>query len=115
MHTAQRYRPQTALFGRQWIIEVGRMIARAGLDLREIAKCAFKFGLLTVLLWVFAFILADFNHPRAECALMHDTCVLKYLRSDSINAVKFYRILRFLNLKFSPQNLIVPKFWRRSR
>ena len=35
---------------------------------------AFKFSLLTVLLWVFAFILADFNRPRAECALMHDTC-----------------------------------------
>ncbi|WP_298784928.1 hypothetical protein [uncultured Campylobacter sp.] len=34
---------------------------------------AFKFSLLTVLLWVFAFILADFNRPRAECALMHDT------------------------------------------
>ena len=29
-----------------------------------------------------AFILADFNRPRAECALMHDTCVLKYLRSE---------------------------------
>ena len=27
-----------------------------------------------------------------------------------INAVEFYRILQFLNLKFSSQNLIVPKF-----
>ncbi|WP_299224110.1 hypothetical protein [uncultured Campylobacter sp.] len=27
-----------------------------------------------------------------------------------INTVKFYLILRSLNLKFSPQNLIAPKF-----
>lgn len=73
--------------------------------------CAFKFSLLTVLAWVFfAFILADFNRPRVECALMHDTCVLNTCDRKSINAVKFYRILRFLNLKFSPQNLIAPKF-----
>lgn len=45
--------------------------------------CAFKFRLLTVLLWFFAFILTDFNRPRAECALMHDTCVFKEPRSDS--------------------------------
>jgi len=81
------------------------MIARAGLDLREIAKYApLNLACLPCLLGFFTFILADFNRPRAECALMHDTCVLKYLRSDSINAVKFYRILRSLNLKFSPQN-----------
>ena len=36
---------------------------------------------LPCLLGLFAFILADFNRPRAEYALMHDTCVLKYLRS----------------------------------
>ena len=44
--------------------------------------CAFKFSPLTVLAWAFSFILADFNRLRAECALMHDTCVLKYLRSE---------------------------------
>ena len=62
---------------------------------------AFKFSLLAALAWVFAFILANFNRLHAECALMHDTCVLKELRSDSINAVKFYRILRSLNLNLA--------------
>ncbi len=84
MHTAQKYRLQAALFGRRWIIEAGLMDGKSGF--RPAGDCemyAFKFSLLTVLLWVFAFILANFNHPRAECALMHDTCVFKRLRSDS--------------------------------
>lgn len=42
---------------------------------------AFKFSLLTVLAW-FLRSLADFNRSRAECALMHDTCVFKEPRSD---------------------------------
>ena len=85
IHTEQKYRPQTALFGRQWVIEAGLMDGKSGLRAagdREMR--AFKFGLLIVLLWVFAFILADFNRLRVECALMHDTCVLKYLRSNSV-------------------------------
>ena len=57
-------------------------MAKASLDPQEIANARLKFSLLTVLLWVFAFILADFNRLRAECALMHDTCVIKYLRSE---------------------------------
>ena len=44
---------------------------------------AFKFSLLTVLAWAFCVHFGGFYRPRAECALMHDTCVLKYLRSDS--------------------------------
>ncbi len=75
---------------------------------------AFKFSLLTALVWVFLFIFVDFI-VRALMRPLRDTCAFKELRSDSINAAKFYRILRSLNLKFSPQNLIVPKFWRRSR
>lgn len=84
MHASQKYRPQTALFGCQWIIEAGLMDSKSGFGAAgDREMCAFKFSLLTVLLWFFAFILADFNRPRAECALMHDTCVLQYLRSDS--------------------------------
>lgn len=84
IHTAQRYRPQTALFESRRIIEAGRMDSKS--ELGAAGDCemyAFKFSLLTVLLWVFAFLLVDFNRPRAECALMHDTCALKELRSDS--------------------------------
>ena len=62
------------------------------MDLQKIANARRKFSLITVLAWVFAFILANFNRLHAEYALMRDTCVLKYLRSDSINAAKFYRI-----------------------
>lgn len=43
-----------ALFGYQWIIEAGRMDSKSGLGAagdREMR--AFKFSLLTVLLWVF--------------------------------------------------------------
>ena len=59
-------------------------MAKAGLDLREIAKCApLNLARLPCFFGFFAFILADFNRLRAECALMHDTCVLQYLRSDS--------------------------------
>lgn len=83
-------------------------IAKAGLDPQKIANVRLKFSLLAALAWVFAFILANFNRLHAECALVRDTCVLKELRSDSINAAKFYLILRSLNLKFSPQNLIAP-------
>ena len=43
---------------------------------------ALNLARLPCLLGLFAFILADFNRPRAKCALMHDTCVLKYLRSE---------------------------------
>lgn len=44
---------------------------------------AFKFSPLTVLAWVFCVHFGGFYRLRAECALMHDTCVLQYLRSDS--------------------------------
>ena len=66
----------------------------------------FKFRLLAALAWSFCALIIRTPNVRPLC----DTCVLKELRSDSINAVKFYRILRSLNLKFSPQNLIAPKF-----
>lgn len=56
---------------------------KAGLGPREIVKWAsLNLARLPCLLGLFVFILADFNRPRAECALMCDTCVLKYLRSE---------------------------------
>ena len=60
---------------------------------------AFKFSLLRACLRFLRSFWRIFNHPRVECALMHDTCVLKFLKC--INAVKFYRILRFLNLNLA--------------
>ena len=73
MHMAQRYRPQTALFGRQWIIEVGRMDGKSGFGATgDREMYAFKFRLLIVLLWVFTFILADFI-VRAPMRLLCDT------------------------------------------
>ncbi|WP_297913693.1 hypothetical protein [uncultured Campylobacter sp.] len=68
--------------------------------------CAFKFGLLTVLLWFLRSFWWILIVRTPNVRPLRDTCALKELRSDSINAVKFYRILRSLNLKFSPQNLI---------
>lgn len=79
MHTSQKYRPQTALLGASGLLKQAEWIAKAGLGLREIAKCAFKFSPLTVLLWFFAFILTDFNRPRAECAPIMRYCALKEL------------------------------------
>ena len=63
---------------------------------------AFKFSLLAALAWSFCALIIRTPNVRPLC----DTCVLKELRSDSINAAKFYLILRSLNLKFSLQNLI---------
>ena len=54
----------------------------------------------------FSFILVGFIVRAPNVRPLRDTCALKELRSDSINAVKFYRILRLLDLKFSSQNLI---------
>ena len=43
IHTSQKYRPQTALFGRQWIIEVGRMDSKSGLgSAGDREMCAFN-------------------------------------------------------------------------
>ena len=50
---------------------------------------AFKFRLLTVLAWVFAFIIVDFIVRAPNVRPLRDTCALKELRSDSINAAKF--------------------------
>jgi len=68
---------------------------------------AFKFSLLTVLLWflrLFWRILIACVPNARSCTIpaCFNTCDRK-----CINAVKFYRILRFL---FSLQNSIVPKF-----
>ena len=56
----------------------------------------------------FVFILVGFIVRAPNVRPLRDTACSKSY--DSINAVKFYRILRSLNLKFSPQNLIAPKF-----
>ena len=53
IHTAQRYKPQTALFGRQWIIEVGLMDSKRGLGSAGDREEHLKFSLITVLAWVF--------------------------------------------------------------
>ena len=67
-----------ALFESRRIIEISRMDAKASLDLLEIVKCAsLNLARLPCLLGLFAFILADFNRPRAECAL----CT-RYLRAQ---------------------------------
>ena len=41
---------------------------------------------------VFAFILADFNRPRAECALCTIPACFNTCDRKCINAAKFYRI-----------------------
>ena len=82
MHMAQKYRLQAALFGRRWIIEAGWMDSKSGLEPAGDREERLKFSLLAALAWVFAFILANFNRLHAECALVRDTCVLKYLRSE---------------------------------
>ena len=53
MHTAQRYRPQTTLFGCQWIIEAGLMDSKSGLGAARDREARLKFSLITVLAWVF--------------------------------------------------------------
>ena len=54
IHTAQRYRPQTALFESRRIIEAGRMDSKSGLGAAgDCEMYAFKFSLLTVLAWAF--------------------------------------------------------------
>ena len=109
IHMAQRYRPQTALFGRRWIIEAGLMDSKSGFGAAgDREMCAFKFGLLTVLLWFLRSFWWILIVRTPNVRPLRDTCALKELRSDSINAAKFYLILRSLNLKFSPQNLIAP-------
>jgi len=102
MHMAQRYRPQTALFGRRWIIEAGLMDSKSGFGSAEDCEERLKFSLLAALTWSFCALVVRAPNVRP----LRDTCALKELRSDSINAVKFYRILRLLDLKFSSQNLI---------
>lgn len=84
-------------------------IAKAGLDPQKIANARLKFSLPAALAWSFCVHYSGFYRPRADAPIMR-YCALKELRSDSINAVKFYRALQSLNLKFSPQNLIAPKF-----
>ena len=81
-------------------------MAKAGLDLREIAKRALNLACLSHSFDFFVFILVDFIVRAPNVRPLCDVCVLKELRSDSINAAKFYRALRSLNLKFSLQNLI---------
>ena len=49
-HTAQKYRPQAAFFGRRWIIEVGLMDSKSGLGPAGDREARLKFSLLTVLL-----------------------------------------------------------------
>ena len=85
------------------------MDSKSGLRSVEDREARLKFSLLAALVWVFLSICVDFI-IRALMRPLRDTCAFKELRSDSINAAKFYLILRSLNLKFSPQNLIVPKF-----
>ena len=67
---------------------------------------AFKFSLPAALAWSFCALIIRTPNVRPLC----DTARSKSYDRKCINAVKFYRILRSLNLKFSPQNLIVPKF-----
>ena len=72
-------------------------IAKVGLDPQKIANTRLKFSLLAALAWIFAFILAYFIVRAPNVHPLRDTCTLKELR-DSINAAKFYRALRSLNL-----------------
>lgn len=117
MHTVQRCRPQTALFGCQWIIEADRMDSKSRLgSIGGVTKYVpLNLACLPRLFGFSAFIFVDFiaRVPNARSCMIL-ACLNAYDRK-CINAVKFYRILRSLNLKFSPQNLIAPKFWCGSR
>lgn len=72
--------------------------------------CAFKLGCLPCFFGFLRSFWRIFNHPRVECALMHDTCVLKFLRSEVHKRCEILSHTSVFKFKFSPQNLIVPKF-----
>nr|WP_315084661.1 hypothetical protein [uncultured Campylobacter sp.] len=87
--------------GASGLLKQAEWIARAGLNLRKIANARLKFSLLTVLLWFlrsfWRILIARVPNARS-CTILacSNICDRK-----CINAVKFYRILRFLNLNLA--------------
>ena len=59
-HTAQKYRPLAALFGRRRIIKAGWMDSKSGLGLAGDREARLKFSLLAALVWVFCVYFSGF-------------------------------------------------------